>query len=342
MRHLLALPAIVLAAIGVAGVGGAQEITPRPTPATPSCARPNAPARVVRAMEPETPPMAQQQDIHGTVQVVVSLDTDGHVVGTRIQSSPSAILNAAAMSAARQSTFQAQIRDCQPIAADYLLSVDFARPVTFSVAASGERFVSVTGDGDARRAPDSAAVLSTVLTRDAVAANASAQNDALFESLKAKVSALGTKMGVIGSVVSVRQNRPAAEAAGYIAIRQVTITADSVANAVHVAAAVTAQAGVEGVEIRYTLNDYAPALRDAQTEALNDAARVAREAVTSKGLHLGVRRDYVVPPDDHASAPYRIVPFALVPVIGGFREPEIRIPYIPVHATVTATYAIKP
>jgi hypothetical protein len=69
---------------------------------------------------------AQQQGIQGTVQVVVSLDADSKVVGTRIQASPSAILNGAALSAARQSTFQTEIRDCKPIATD-LVSASISR-----------------------------------------------------------------------------------------------------------------------------------------------------------------------------------------------------------------------
>jgi TonB family protein len=99
--------------------------TPRPTPTPQSCARPNVAASTIRAVEPDTPPMAQQQGIQGTVQVVVSLDANSKVVGTRVQTSPSAILNSAALSAARQSTFQTEIRDCKPIAADYIFSVDF-------------------------------------------------------------------------------------------------------------------------------------------------------------------------------------------------------------------------
>ena len=99
--------------------------TPRPTPTPQSCARPNVAATTIRPVEPDTPPMAQQQGIQGTVQVVVSLNADSKVVGTRIQTSPSAILNSAALSAARQSTFQTEIRDCKPIAADYIFSVDF-------------------------------------------------------------------------------------------------------------------------------------------------------------------------------------------------------------------------
>jgi TonB family protein len=102
-----------------------QAPTPKPTPTPQSCARPNVAATTIRAVEPDTPAMAQQQGISGTVQVIVSLDEQSHILSTSIGSSPSAVLNQAALSAARQSTFQTEIRDCKPIAAKYLFSVDF-------------------------------------------------------------------------------------------------------------------------------------------------------------------------------------------------------------------------
>ena len=71
------------------------------------------------------PALAQQAGITGTVAVVVSLDAQGRVVATRIASSPSALLNAAALAAVRDSQFRAEVRDCTPIAADYLFTVDF-------------------------------------------------------------------------------------------------------------------------------------------------------------------------------------------------------------------------
>ena len=342
MRQLMAFAASMLAVVGAAGGAGAQEITPKPTPTTPACARPNAPAGVLRAIAPDTPALAAQQGIHGTVQVVVSLDADSHVVGARIMSSPSAVLNQAAMNAARQSTYRAEIRGCKPIAADYIFSVEFGRIVTFAVTASGERTVSVTGNGIAVRAPDSAVIQTSIVTHDTMAANASAKNDALFEALKAQLGALGIKTGVIASLAAAQPYRSTAEIVTYTASRQVAITADSVANAAHIAGAVATQPGVDGVAIRYMLNDHAAASRDALTKAINDAEQAARDAVTSKGLHLGLRKDVVVRPDDRASAPSRTVPYFLVPITGGFTEPTIRVPDVAVNATATVTYTVLP
>jgi outer membrane biosynthesis protein TonB len=99
--------------------------TPKPTPTPLSCARPNVAATTLRPMEPDPPGLAQQLGISGVVQVVVSLDAQSRVVGTRIQSSPSTVLNAAALFAARGSQFRTEVKNCEPIAADYVFSVDF-------------------------------------------------------------------------------------------------------------------------------------------------------------------------------------------------------------------------
>jgi periplasmic protein TonB len=99
--------------------------TPQPTRTPLACSRPNVPASTIHAVEPDTPPIALQQGVQGVVQVVVSLNENSRVTGTLVRSSPSVILNNAALSAARQSTFQTEVRDCKPIAADYIFSVEF-------------------------------------------------------------------------------------------------------------------------------------------------------------------------------------------------------------------------
>jgi len=103
----------------------APEPTPRPTPTPLACSRPDIPAATIRAMEPDTPALAAQQGIAGTVAVIVSLDAHSRVVATRIQSSPSAVLNGAALAAARGSQFRTEVKNCEPVAADYIFSVDF-------------------------------------------------------------------------------------------------------------------------------------------------------------------------------------------------------------------------
>lgn len=117
----------------VAGAAAAEAPTPSssatpappPTPTPLSCARPNVRATTIRALEPETPALAMQQGISGTVDVVVSLDAQSRVVATRIANSPSPVLNAAAVAAARGSQFRTEIKDCEPVSADYIFRVDF-------------------------------------------------------------------------------------------------------------------------------------------------------------------------------------------------------------------------
>ena len=65
---------------------------------------------------------AQQQGITGTVEVIVALDEHSHLVSARIGKSPNAILNNAALAAARQSTYQTEIVNCKPQPAEYIYS----------------------------------------------------------------------------------------------------------------------------------------------------------------------------------------------------------------------------
>ena len=102
-----------------------QVPTPVPTPTPPQCANPNVNATTINPAQPETPQVAQQQGITGTVIVLVALDENSHIVSTSIQKSPSSILNSAAITAARQSTFKTRIQNCKPVADQYLFEVDF-------------------------------------------------------------------------------------------------------------------------------------------------------------------------------------------------------------------------
>jgi TonB family protein len=99
--------------------------TPVPTPTPLACAVPNADAKTINAAEPETPAIAQQQGITGEVIVQVSLDENSHLVSASIVKSPSALLNNAALAAARASRFQTRIANCKPVADSYNFIVDF-------------------------------------------------------------------------------------------------------------------------------------------------------------------------------------------------------------------------
>ncbi len=96
-----------------------------PAPSTP-CTKPYASPLVVRAKEPETPPLAQQQHITGTVIIAVALDENGRVTGARVSSSPSVVLNASALDAAQQSTFRTAVLACRSIPAAYAFVVSYS------------------------------------------------------------------------------------------------------------------------------------------------------------------------------------------------------------------------
>ena len=78
------------------------------------CTTPDRASQLLRLAQVETPPMALQQGITGNVVVRVTLDGSAAVTATQIVASPSAILNAAAMQAARTSTYQAGLQNCRP------------------------------------------------------------------------------------------------------------------------------------------------------------------------------------------------------------------------------------
>jgi hypothetical protein len=97
------------------------------TPPDPGlCAVPDVPPSVVKAMEPDPPIAAVQSRISGRVEVLVSLDTAGHVVNAMIKESASAVLNNASLTAARRSTYRPALHDCKPVPSEYIFSVDFS------------------------------------------------------------------------------------------------------------------------------------------------------------------------------------------------------------------------
>jgi TonB family protein len=92
----------------------------------PSCANPNVPARSVQTVAADFPEAAREAGATGTTQVKVSLFASGAVAGIAIYSSSGNVqLDQAAERAARQSSFSAELRNCQPVAGDYLFRVDF-------------------------------------------------------------------------------------------------------------------------------------------------------------------------------------------------------------------------
>jgi periplasmic protein TonB len=100
--------------------------SPAPTPTKPACAVPNAPAVATNKVTPDMPEIARQMGASGTAQVKVTLDANGNVTAASIQTSThNAALDKAAVQAAQQSKYKAEIDNCVPTAGNYLYVVTF-------------------------------------------------------------------------------------------------------------------------------------------------------------------------------------------------------------------------
>lgn len=113
--------------VGLADVGAAGPAIVAPPP-TPSCANPNVAARAVDAISPDTPQAAQEAGAIGSVEIEVSLAASGAVTSVAVLRSAGFVpLDDAALRAARQSTYAPEVRDCRPVAGDYVFRADFTQ-----------------------------------------------------------------------------------------------------------------------------------------------------------------------------------------------------------------------
>lgn len=103
----------------------AAPIVATPTP-RPACSAPDVPAKTLVTQSPIVPDDASAGALAGTAKVRVDLDDSGKVVGTSIyESTGSMELDRAAISAARNSRYAPEQRDCKNVAGSYLFTVDF-------------------------------------------------------------------------------------------------------------------------------------------------------------------------------------------------------------------------
>ena len=99
-------------------------IAPTPTP-KPACSAPDVPAKTLVTQSPIVPE-DQSDGFAGTAKVKVDLDAAGQVVGTSIyESTGNMQLDRAALSAARESRYAPEERDCKNVAGSYLFTIDF-------------------------------------------------------------------------------------------------------------------------------------------------------------------------------------------------------------------------
>jgi protein TonB len=99
--------------------------TPTPTP-RPQCANPNVDAVATNKITPDMPEIARQMGASGTASVRVALSETGAVQSVDIyKSTGNKSLDQAAVQAAKQSSYQPEIRNCVKTAGEYLYTVTF-------------------------------------------------------------------------------------------------------------------------------------------------------------------------------------------------------------------------
>jgi TonB family protein len=116
-----ALLTILPLAATTAPAGAAQDVG-----LATSCEVPNAPASTTYGAVPAIPVIAANLDLTGTTFVQVDVAADGTLLNATVaKPSGTPLLDRAAIQAARESSFQPEIRDCLPVAGSYLFEVDF-------------------------------------------------------------------------------------------------------------------------------------------------------------------------------------------------------------------------
>lgn len=93
---------------------------------TATCGVANADAAVAQAMPADIPTIAREMGKSGVAYVKVDLASSGAIAGTSIfRSSGNAVLDQAALSATRWSSFRPEIRNCAAVSGSYLYAVEF-------------------------------------------------------------------------------------------------------------------------------------------------------------------------------------------------------------------------
>jgi Gram-negative bacterial TonB protein C-terminal len=94
-------------------------------PAADACIVRELPGGTLQTVPPQITPEIRRAHLTGTVKVIVSIDADSNVSGARVISSPSGLLNKPALDAARATIFRTAVRDCKPVADDFIFTVNF-------------------------------------------------------------------------------------------------------------------------------------------------------------------------------------------------------------------------
>jgi TonB family protein len=311
-----------------------------------TCAVPDRPPAVVRAAQPDFPAIAQQQGIFGTVQVAVTVAPDGSVTEVRIVRSPSAILNAAAVHAARVSTYQPQLRDCAPVTGDYLLTVRFAAPssnISTRTLARGEMAAAVSTQATVFRYPDRVSVNALFISHGVSEAAAFTANEAAFAKIVRETEGIATARTIIaprsiGTPGRFRTPPPAGStpAPDVGVLRQMGLRVNRFVDVPRVVDVYETN-DAEFIEAYWSLRDSSEAEREALALAIREARTEVDAFARSRGLHVVAvlrveperpRRPYYAESSPNFAASDRT------------RFPE-GPPYVSVKRDVTVTYRLR-
>lgn len=96
-------------------------------PSGPACSDPNAQAKTLVAIAPDSASADVAAGSNVTAMIKVDLDENGRVLGVSVYASTGSLeLDQAALRAARESTYAPETRDCRPVAGSYLFKVEFS------------------------------------------------------------------------------------------------------------------------------------------------------------------------------------------------------------------------
>ncbi|GAC1541517.1 MAG: SIMPL domain-containing protein [Candidatus Velthaea sp.] len=230
-------------------------------------------------------------------------------------------------------------------AALFLAMVCAYAPALAEPAIPGPATLTVTGQGMISRAPDRARIDASIVTNDPAATRALSDNNAHYNALLIKLTALGLSQNALKTTgLSTYFNARPAESSradgaryGYVVTRSLQVTPATLASAGGVIDALTGAGATIG-GIGYSLRDVRAAQREALTAAIVDAAQAAREMAAA--AHVRIVRILRIGSEPALPRPY-FAAGARMSAANASIPTEVPPENVDVQATVTLTYEIR-
>jgi uncharacterized protein YggE len=216
-------------------------------------------------------------------------------------------------------------------------------PVLAQGAAAPERTITVSGEGEAKAAPDEAHLQAGVVTSARKAGDALAANSRAMEAVFATLERLGipeksiqtSDFSVAPQYANDRNGDATQRITGYQVSNQVNVTVDLPKLGAALDALVASGANTLG-SMEFTIRDPKPLLAAARADAMKDAGERAAAYAAAGGFTLGpilqVNEGGAEMPEPVAARPMMRMAAAAAPVASGESS---------ISANVTVTYAIR-